>query len=85
MGIFIIIVILKVIRFYSYLLFAYALLSWFPGASQSTIGRLIGELTEPIIKPFRRFNLQIGGLDFTIFAVMISLNLLSEVLIRLFS
>lgn len=82
---FILIILLKTIRVYSYLLLIYALLSWFPGAYETGLGRLITQLVEPVVRPFRRFNLQFAGLDFTIFAVMIALNLLSNLLITLFS
>ncbi len=85
MATYILIVLLKTVEFYSYLLLAYALLSWFPGAYDSWLGRLLNRLVEPIIKPFRRLNLQFAGLDFTILAVMLALNLLSRVLIMIFT
>lgn len=83
--IFILLVLLKTIQFYSYLLLAYALLSWFPGAYHSWLGQLLVQLVEPLIKPFRRLNLQFMGLDFTIWAVMIALNVLSRILIAIFT
>lgn len=76
-------ILLRVIQVYSYLLLVYALLSWFPGAYNSGLGRLIAYFVEPVIQPFRRFHLHIGGLDFTIWAVMIALNVLSGLLLRL--
>ncbi len=82
---FILIILLKTIRVYSYLLLIYALLSWFPGAYETGLGRLITQLVEPVIRPFRRLNLQFAGLDFTVLAVMLALNLLSSLLINLFS
>jgi YggT family protein len=85
MATYILIVLLKTVELYSYLLLAYALLSWFPGAYDSWLGRLLNRLVEPIIKPFRRLNLQFAGLDFTILAVMLALNLLSRVLIMIFT
>ncbi|ALT81285.1 MULTISPECIES: YggT family protein [Streptococcus] len=83
--IFVLIVLLRLIQFYSYLLFAYALLSWFPGAYNTWFGRVMGQLVEPVIRPFRRFNLQFMGLDFTILAVVIALNVLSRILIMIFA
>ncbi len=82
---FILIVLLKTIQFYSYMMLAYALLSWFPGAYNTWVGKLLTQLVEPVIKPFRRFNLQFAGLDFTIIAVMFALNILSRVLIMIFT
>ncbi|MCS4488565.1 YggT family protein [Streptococcus sciuri] len=76
-------ILLRIIQVYSYLLLVYALLSWFPGAYNSGLGRLITFFTEPIIQPFRRFPLQFAGFDFTIWAVIIALNVLSGLLVRL--
>lgn len=81
--IFFLIVILNIIKVYSYLLLGFALLSWFPGAYDTWLGRLICHLVEPVLKPFQRLPLQIGGIDFTIFVVMIALNFLSDFLIKL--
>jgi YggT family protein len=83
--IFVLIVLLKTIQFYSYLIFAYALLSWFPGAYETWLGRLLVQIVDPVIRPFRRFNLQFMGLDFTIWAVIIALNVLSRILIMIFT
>lgn len=77
-------ILLRLIKVYTYLLIAYALMSWFPGAYDSKIGRLISGIVEPILKPFRAFNLQFAGLAFTIFVVIISLNFLAQVLVRVF-
>ncbi|WP_277294850.1 YggT family protein, partial [Streptococcus hyointestinalis] len=49
-------ILLRVIQVYSYLLLVYALLSWFPGAYNSGLGRLIAYFVEPVIQPFRRFH-----------------------------
>lgn len=67
------------------MMLAYALLSWFPGAYNTWVGKLLTQLVEPVIRPFRRFNLQFAGLDFTIIAVMFALNILSRVLIMIFT
>lgn len=77
-------ILLRLIRVYSYLLIAYALLSWFPGAYNSWIGRLLSGIVEPVLKPFRALNLQFTGLDFTIFVIIIGLNFLAQILVRVF-
>ncbi|MCK3936288.1 YggT family protein [Streptococcus suis] len=74
---------LKIVEIYSYLLLAYALLSWFPSLYTSLIGRLIRWLVAPILKPFRRFNLQFMGLDWTVMAAMIALNMGTRFLVQL--
>ncbi|MGF0071093.1 YggT family protein [Streptococcus orisratti] len=80
MNILILEILLKVIHLYTYLLVIYALLSWFPGAYDSALGRFISSIVEPLIAPFRRLNLQFAGLDFTIWAVVIVLNVLTRLL-----
>ncbi|MDY5636445.1 YggT family protein [Streptococcus orisratti] len=80
MNILILEILLKVIQLYTYLLIIYALLSWFPGAYDSALGRFISSIVEPLIAPFRRLNLQFAGLDFTIWAVVIVLNVLTRLL-----
>ncbi len=81
---FILLVVLKLIRVYSYLLLAYALFSWFPGAYETWLGRIIVQLVEPVVKPFRKLPLQFAGIDFTVLVVMLALNYLSNLLIRIF-
>ncbi|HFU3844169.1 TPA: YggT family protein [Streptococcus suis] len=80
---FLISIILKIVEIYSYLLMAYALLSWFPTLYHSLLGRLLEGLVAPLLKPFRRFNLQFMGLDFTIMVVMLSLNIGARFLVYL--
>ncbi|KKF58036.1 YggT family protein [Streptococcus uberis] len=79
----ILVLLLNLIKVYSYLLLGYALLSWFPGAYNTWLGRLICQLVEPILNPFKKLPLQFAGIDFTVFVVMIALNFLIEFLIRL--
>lgn len=62
------------VELYSFLLLANALLSWVPGVSNSAVGRLLDELVEPVLKPFRRFNLIFFGLDWTPVVVVVLLR-----------
>lgn len=62
------------VELYSFLLLANALLSWVPGVSNSPVGRLLDELVEPVLKPFRRFNLIFFGLDWTPVVVVVLLR-----------
>ncbi|MGT2925848.1 YggT family protein [Streptococcus cuniculipharyngis] len=80
---FVIIIALRFIQVYSYILLIYAVLSWFPGAYETRLGQLISSLVEPVVKPFRRFRLVFAGLDFTIFVLMGILNWLSGFLLNL--
>lgn len=78
-----IVIILKIVEIYSYLLLAYALLSWFPILYASNLGRLIRWLVDPVIKPFRQLRLQFWGLDWTVMVAMIALNIGTRLLLQL--
>ncbi|MBO4107364.1 YggT family protein [Streptococcus suis] len=71
----IIIILLKALEIYSYILLAYAFMSWIPGLYDTFIGRLVIWMVRPILLPFRNLRLQFMGLDWTIFIVMVVLNL----------
>ena len=67
---------------YSWILVAFALLSWFPNAYETTLGRLLTSLVKPILQPLRRLPLSIGGLDFTVWVAVLLVHLLGNYLIR---
>ena len=79
----IIIILLRAIEIYSYVLLAYVVLTWFPSLYDTALGRLIVSLVRPVITPFRKLNLQFFGLDWTVFVIWIILNVISRVLVRL--
>ena len=83
MSVFIILVLHNLIRILSLVLVLYSLISWFPGARDSDFGRLLETLVQPLVSPFRRFNLQIGGLDFTLVLVLFLLQFLDKLLFYL--
>ncbi|MBF8807688.1 MAG: YggT family protein [Enterococcus lacertideformus] len=60
---------------YTILLMVYALLSWFPGGYQSSLGRFLAKICEPYIQLFERLPLRFGGFDFTILVAILILNL----------
>lgn len=68
---------------YSGLLIIYALLSWFPGAYDSTLGRLISRICEPYLSLFDRLNLRIGMVGFNVMIAIIVLNLAASALARI--
>lgn len=82
--IFIISVILNILNIYTALLAVYALLSWFPGAYESSFGQFLSRICEPYLKLFDRFNLSFGGLSFNILVAIIVLQLFERLLINLF-
>lgn len=68
---------------YSWILVAFALLSWFPNAYDTALGRLLTSLVKPILQPLRRLPLSIGGIDFSVWVAVILVHLLGNYLIRL--
>jgi len=68
--IFLIRLIQNAVSIYSIILVAFALLSWFPNAYESQLGRLVIRLARPVIEPLRKLNLQFAGLDFTVWAAL---------------
>ena len=81
--IFLIHLIQNAVRIYSFILIAFALLSWFPNAYDSSLGRLIISLVRPVIEPLRKLNLQFGGLDFTVWVTIILIQFIGSFLIRI--
>ena len=67
---------------YSWILVAFALLSWFPNAYETTLGRLLTSLVKPILQPLRRLPLSIGGVDFSVWVAVLLVHLLGNYLIR---
>ena len=67
---------------YSWILVAFALLSWFPNAYDTALGRLLTSLVKPILQPLRRLPLSIGGIDFSVWVAVILVHLLGHYLIR---
>ena len=51
---------------YSLILVAFALLSWFPNAYDTQLGKFLETLCKPILEPLKRLPLQIAGLDFSV-------------------
>lgn len=81
--IFLIRLIQNAVNIYSFILLAFALLSWFPNAYNSSLGRLIISLVRPVIDPLRKLNLQFGGLDFTVWAALVLIQFIGTILTRL--
>lgn len=81
--IFLIRLIQNAVSIYSIILVAFALLSWFPNAYESQLGRLVIKLARPVIEPLRKLNLQFAGLDFTVWVALILIQFLGNILTRL--
>ena len=81
--IFLIRLIQNAVNIYSFILLAFALLSWFPNAYDSSLGRLIISLVRPVIEPLRKLNLQFGGLDFNVWVGLVVIQFIGTILTRL--
>lgn len=50
------------VTIYTYAIIIYILMSWFPGARDSSFGQFLGRIVEPYLEPFRRIIPPIGGM-----------------------
>lgn len=60
---------------YSYVLIVYILMSWFPGARDSSFGYFLMKLCEPYLEQFRRFIPPIGMIDISPIVAIFVLHL----------
>lgn len=78
-------ILFKVIEVYMMLLGIYALMSWFPGAYQTFLGRWVAYFVEPLLKPFRRINLRFGMIDITVLVAFAALQFIRYLLFQLYA
>ena len=71
---------LSIIQILSLLIFARAIFSWFDPGFSSQIGRLLFQITEPIIAPIRQVLPQMGMLDLSVFVTLILLMILQQLI-----
>lgn len=80
--IFLIRMIYNAVDIYSLILVAFAVMSWFPGAHESSLGRWIVALVKPVLAPLQRLPLQIAGLDLSVWVAIVLVRFLGENLVR---
>ena len=80
--IFLIRMIYNAVDIYSLILVAFAVMSWFPGAYESSLGRWIIALVKPVLAPLQRLPLQIAGLDLSVWVAIVLIRFLGENLVR---
>ncbi|MGH2535334.1 MAG: YggT family protein [Thermomicrobiales bacterium] len=61
-----------------------ALLSWFDPGMRSPVGKILHDITEPIIAPIRQVVPRLGMIDISPIVALLLLNLLSRVLVQAF-
>lgn len=75
---------LTILNIYSFVLFGRAIMSWFDPTFTSSIGRIVYDVTEPVIAPIRQVIPPIAGLDLSImiaiFLVIILQRLIASAL-----
>lgn len=57
-----------------------ALISWFMPNDGTGLGRVLYDITEPILRPIRRLLPPVGGIDFSPILAIILIQLVSHVL-----
>ncbi|VNS06737.1 integral membrane protein [Streptococcus pneumoniae] len=80
--IFLIRMIYNAVDIYSLIFVAFAVMSWFPGAYESSLGRWIVALVKPVLAPLQRLPLQIAGLDLSVWVAIVLVRFLGENLVR---
>ncbi|MFB1049647.1 YggT family protein [Paraliobacillus sp. JSM ZJ581] len=79
-------IIMSLINLYSMALVIYILMSWFPGARESSIGEFLAKICEPYLEPFRKIIPPIGMLDISpIVAILVLTYLIPNGVRVLFS
>ncbi|MCM3739121.1 YggT family protein [Oceanobacillus luteolus] len=69
---------------YSWALIIYILMSWFPGARESSFGEMLGRICEPYLEIFRRFIPPLGMIDISPIVAIIVLSLARTGLVSFF-
>jgi YggT family protein len=72
------------LNLYSWAIIIYILMSWFPGARESSFGEALGKITEPYLEIFRRFIPPLGMIDFSPIVAILVLSLARIGLYELF-
>ncbi|SDJ73877.1 YggT family protein [Sediminibacillus albus] len=72
------------IEIYSFALIAYILMSWFPGARESSFGSFLARICEPYLEPFRKIIPPLGMIDISPLVAILVLNFATRGLAVLF-
>ena len=64
------------------LLVARALLSWFDPGMRSSVGKILVDITEPLLGPIRRMTPSAGGLDFSPIIAIILLQFVERIVLQ---
>jgi len=64
------------------LLVGRALLSWFDPGMNSSVGKILFDVTEPILGPIRRVLPSAGGIDFSPIIAIIALQFIRRIILN---
>ncbi|WP_417900616.1 YggT family protein [Bacillus haimaensis] len=74
----------QLVGFYMIALVIYIFMSWFPGARESSIGRILARICEPYLEMFRRFIPPLGMIDISPIVAILVLRFATAGLGQLF-
>lgn len=72
---------LNILNIYAFVLFGRALMSWFDPGFRSTVGRILYDITEPVVGPVRQVIPSMGGLDLSIMVTIFLILILQRLLL----
>ncbi|WP_419883769.1 YggT family protein [Peribacillus sp. B-H-3] len=72
-------------EFYSMALVIFILMSWFPRAYETWVGRFLSKICEPYLEPFKRFIPPIGMIDISPIVALLVLQFARGGLLQLFN
>ncbi|QQC72571.1 YggT family protein [Lactococcus garvieae] len=78
----IIYILIRLIGLYTWVLVAYALMSWIPSLYDTAVGRFIVKISRPYLSLFEGIPLRFAALDFTIVLGVIALQVIQQLLLR---
>lgn len=71
---------LSILNIYIFILFGRALFSWFDPGFRTPVGRILYDITEPVVGPVRQVIPSMGGLDLSIMVTMFLVIILRRLL-----
>lgn len=64
----------RLVSLYQWAIIIYILMSWFPGARESSIGQFIASIVKPYLDPFRKIIPPLGMIDISGLVALITLQ-----------
>ena len=71
-----------IVNVFTILIIGRALLSWFDPGMQSPVGRVLRDVTEPIIAPIRQVMPSLGMFDLSPIVALLLIRLIGQMIVR---